>query len=127
MKSELLAEPTPVPHATISDAQSLIAEDRQLACTKFMTASLTVFSLFAVFPAMAGIYGVVAFAVQQRDRETAIRVALGATRSSISNRCRAGDRVRRSTWRGGGAGSGRYLAAGAPRCTSAANHTVNEA
>ena len=44
---------------------------------------LTGFAVFAAFLAVLGIYGVTGYAVQQREREIAVRVAVGASRSAI--------------------------------------------
>lgn len=57
--------------------------DRLLAGTRFLTSVLTGFAAFAVLLAVLGIYGVTAYAVQQREREIAIRVALGATANRV--------------------------------------------
>lgn len=54
-----------------------------LAAPKFLMAILTGFALFAALLALLGIYGVTAYGVQQREREIAIRVALGATPATI--------------------------------------------
>ncbi len=57
--------------------------DRQLAGPRFLMSLLTGFALFATLLAIIGIYGVTAYAVQQREREIAIRVAIGATPGAI--------------------------------------------
>jgi ABC-type antimicrobial peptide transport system permease subunit len=48
-----------------------------------VTTLLTAFALVGVFLAMLGIYGVTAYAVQQRQKEVAIRVALGASERAV--------------------------------------------
>ncbi|MGH9852011.1 MAG: ABC transporter permease [Blastocatellia bacterium] len=57
--------------------------ERQLAGPRFLMSLLTGFALFAALLAIIGIYGVTAYGVRQREREIAIRVALGATPSAI--------------------------------------------
>jgi len=56
---------------------------KQLAGPRFLMSVLLGFALFATFTALLGIYGVTAYAVQQREREGAIRIALGATPGAI--------------------------------------------
>jgi len=57
--------------------------DKEVAGPKFLMSLLTGFALFAALLAVIGIYGVTAYGVQQREREIAIRTALGATPSAI--------------------------------------------
>src|SRR4051812_32864626 len=54
-----------------------------LAGPRFVTAVLTVFALYAALLALLGIYGVTGYAAQQRGREIAIRIAIGATAGSV--------------------------------------------
>jgi len=60
-----------------------VRDDRTLAGTRFLTWMLAAFTAIAAFLAMLGIYGVTAYAVQQRQKEVAIRTALGASRRAL--------------------------------------------
>jgi len=71
------------PYVIVNASGALAAEDRQLEGTTFLTSMLTGFAAFTVFLALLGIYGVTAYTVQQREREIAIRLALGATGDTI--------------------------------------------
>jgi putative ABC transport system permease protein len=71
------------PFVTINDSGPLASKDQQMAGTKFLTSVLTWSAGFTAFLALLGIYGITAYAVQQRQREVAIRLALGATGDSI--------------------------------------------
>jgi hypothetical protein len=73
------------PEAAIYESPSLEQEaERLLAGTRFVMSMLTGFAIFAALLAVLGIYGVTAYAVQQREREMAIRIALGATGSAVT-------------------------------------------
>lgn len=69
--------------AVVDPPRTVSGEDRTLAGTRFLTMLLTSFAAIAAFLAMLGIYGVTAYAVQQRHKEVAVRVALGATGRNI--------------------------------------------
>ena len=71
------------PRAMVTGPTPVIAENRRLAEARFMSSMLAGFSAVAAVLAMLGIYGVIAYAVQQRARETAIRLAGGAARRAI--------------------------------------------
>ena len=57
--------------------------DRVLANDRFTLILFSSFATVALLLATVGIYGVMAFSVNQRSREIALRMALGATRSGV--------------------------------------------
>jgi ABC-type antimicrobial peptide transport system permease subunit len=68
----------------VSNESTLDREaEKLLAAPRFLMSLLTGFAVFAALLALLGIYGVTAYAVQQREREVAIRIALGATPGKI--------------------------------------------
>jgi predicted permease len=72
------------PNALIGPVAALASEvERQSADRRFLTSLLTGFAALAALIAILGIYGVTAYAVRQREREVAIRSALGATGQNV--------------------------------------------
>jgi putative ABC transport system permease protein len=72
------------PLAIVRGVADVGSENRQLAGTRFLTLALSAFAAFAAILAVVGMYGVIAYAVLQRRREFAIRIALGATRQAVT-------------------------------------------
>lgn len=71
------------PHAVVAQPRLVTDENVQLAGATFMSGLLGGFAAMAGFVALLGIHGVTACAVQQREREIAIRLALGAATRSV--------------------------------------------
>ena len=69
--------------AVINPPRLLAGDDHELGRMQFMSYLLTAFAAAAAALAMLGIYGVTAYAVQQRRKELAIRVALGASERAV--------------------------------------------
>jgi putative ABC transport system permease protein len=70
--------------AVINEPRDVANENGALAGARFMTYLLSTFAGGAALLAMLGIYGVTAYAVHQRGKEIAIRVALGATNRVVT-------------------------------------------
>ena len=54
-----------------------------VATPRFRTLLFGVFAALAISLAMAGVYGVMAYAIGQRSNEIGLRIALGASRGSV--------------------------------------------
>ncbi len=70
-----------VPLSSVQGIQEAVR--RAMAPTRAMAGLFAGFSGFALVLAVLGLYGVIAYAARQRQRDVAIRMALGADRSSV--------------------------------------------
>jgi putative ABC transport system permease protein len=72
------------PRAVVNDLRAVPDENRELAGAEFLSMMLAGFATIAAIIAVLGVYGVTAYSVQQRERELAIRMALGAGRGAVA-------------------------------------------
>jgi hypothetical protein len=80
----LVAQADPrLPSATVTNVESVM--QRSIARPRFTMTLLVTFTVLALLLAAVGLYGVMAYAVAQQTREIGIRIALGATRSTIAS------------------------------------------
>jgi putative ABC transport system permease protein len=73
------------PTILVAASPSLEGEvERRFAGPRFLAALLSAFTMIALVMAMVAIYAVVAYSAKQREREVAIRVALGASPGAVT-------------------------------------------
>ena len=72
------------PNLAIADVRSMSEwESQATARRRFQTTLLTLFSGIAMFLAIVGVYGLLAYSVRQRTGEIGIRMALGSSRARV--------------------------------------------
>lgn len=72
------------PTATLTNVRTMADRvDEASARPRFQTVVLAVFAGVAMFLALVGLYGLIAYAVRQRTAEIGIRIALGASRAHV--------------------------------------------
>lgn len=72
-----------IPFASVRQLDEVV--DEAMAPTRYVAGLLVGFSAFALLLAVLGLYGVVSYAARQREKDVAIRMALGADRGSVTS------------------------------------------
>ncbi|MEP6763069.1 MAG: ABC transporter permease [Gemmatimonadaceae bacterium] len=81
VRRTILAIDNDLPIASVKTMDQLLSQ--AVAGPRFVLSILTTFSMIALLLATIGLYGVMSFVVAQRNREMAIRTALGAQRRDV--------------------------------------------